>query len=104
MNLDFFAELPCISRGYFRSDEGKMVNSQYWEASHPQLSHLPQLPHPLAAPKVQVMPAHQINPMHVDSDPLANEEDKDKFKCLYLLVETAVAVRQREKEQGNVEA
>lgn len=23
---------------------------------------------------------------------------KDKFKCLYLLVETAVAVRQREKD------
>ncbi|XP_055379648.1 uncharacterized protein LOC129610891 isoform X2 [Condylostylus longicornis] len=27
---------------------------------------------------------------------------KDKFKCLYLLVETAVAVRQREKEQEDV--
>lgn len=29
-------------------------------------------------------------------------DDKDKFKCLYLLVETAVAVRQREKEQEDV--
>lgn len=29
-------------------------------------------------------------------------DDKDKFKCLYLLVETAVAVRQREKEQDDV--
>ncbi|XP_055625673.1 ras guanine nucleotide exchange factor P-like isoform X2 [Toxorhynchites rutilus septentrionalis] len=29
-------------------------------------------------------------------------DDKDQFKCLYLLVETAVAVRQREKEQDDV--
>ncbi|XP_055379646.1 uncharacterized protein LOC129610891 isoform X1 [Condylostylus longicornis] len=29
-------------------------------------------------------------------------DEKDKFKCLYLLVETAVAVRQREKEQEDV--
>lgn len=29
-------------------------------------------------------------------------DDKDKFKCLYLLVETAVAVRQREKEQEDI--
>lgn len=29
-------------------------------------------------------------------------DGKDKFKCLYLLVETAVAVRQREKEQDDV--
>lgn len=28
-------------------------------------------------------------------------DDKDKFKCLYLLVETAVAVRQKEKEQDD---
>lgn len=47
------------------------------------------------SPKVQVLPANQIEP---DSASL-EDEDKDKFKCLYLLVETAVAVRQREKEQ-----
>lgn len=29
-------------------------------------------------------------------------DDKDKFKCLYLLVDTAVAVRQNEKEQEDV--
>ncbi|CAH0726320.1 unnamed protein product, partial [Brenthis ino] len=29
-------------------------------------------------------------------------EDRDQFKCLYLLVETAVAVRQREKEQERI--
>ncbi|RZC38005.1 vismay [Asbolus verrucosus] len=87
------------------SDEGPITTNQYWTAPHPQLSHLPQLPHPLTTPKVQVMPAHQINPLHTETDPLGttDEEDKDKFKCLYLLVETAVAVRQREKEQGNVQ-
>ncbi|ERL91329.1 hypothetical protein D910_08661 [Dendroctonus ponderosae] len=47
------------------------------------------------SPKVQVMPANQIEPGALMND----EEDKEKFKCLYLLVETAVAVRQREKEQ-----
>lgn len=31
--------------------------------------------------------------------PSRADGDQDKFKCLYLLVETAVAVRQREKEQ-----
>ncbi|XP_063367585.1 uncharacterized protein LOC134655998 [Cydia amplana] len=54
---------------------------------HPQLAHLPQLPHPLR--RVQVVPAER-------------EGDSDKFKCLYLLVETAVAVRQREKEQEDL--
>ncbi|XP_035446593.1 pre-B-cell leukemia transcription factor 2-like isoform X7 [Spodoptera frugiperda] len=57
-----------------------------WQAlAHPQLAHLPQLPHPLRARRMQVVPRL--------------EGDQDKFKCLYLLVETAVAVRQREKEQ-----
>ncbi|XP_061721809.1 uncharacterized protein LOC133528437 [Cydia pomonella] len=54
---------------------------------HPQLAHLPQLPHPLR--RVQVVPAER-------------DGDSDKFKCLYLLVETAVAVRQREKEQEDL--
>ncbi|KAI8425405.1 hypothetical protein MSG28_007155 [Choristoneura fumiferana] len=54
---------------------------------HPQLAHLPQLPHPLR--RVQVVPAER-------------EGERDKFKCLYLLVETAVAVRQREKEQEDL--
>lgn len=31
--------------------------------------------------------------------PGSEDGDRDQFKCLYLLVETAVAVRQREKEQ-----
>ncbi|XP_066143365.1 homeobox protein TGIF2LX-like [Euwallacea fornicatus] len=46
------------------------------------------------SPKVQVVPANQIEPDHMMID-----EEKDKFKCLYLLVETAVAVREREKQQ-----
>lgn len=56
---------------------------------HPQLAHLPQLPHPLRTRRLQVVPR-------------AAEGERDKFKCLYLLVETAVAVRQREKEQEEV--
>ncbi|CAH2042723.1 unnamed protein product, partial [Iphiclides podalirius] len=54
---------------------------------HPQLAHLPQLPHPLRR-RLQVVPSSA-----------AADGERDKFKCLYLLVETAVAVRQREKEQ-----
>ncbi|XP_063626508.1 iroquois-class homeodomain protein IRX-5-like [Cydia splendana] len=56
---------------------------------HPQLAHLPQLPHPLRTRRLQVVPS-------------SSEGERDKFKCLYLLVETAVAVRQREKEQEEV--
>lgn len=63
---------------------------------HPQLAHLPQLPHPLAR-RVQVVGTPT-------SAPPAAPADRDKFKCLYLLVETAVAVRQREKEQEEVPA
>ncbi|KAJ8729704.1 hypothetical protein PYW08_001285 [Mythimna loreyi] len=60
-----------------------------WQAlAHPQLAHLPQLPHPLRARRMQVVPRSR-----------RSEVEQDKFKCLYLLVETAVAVRQREKEQ-----
>ncbi|GBP50495.1 Homeobox protein AKR [Eumeta japonica] len=59
---------------------------------HPQLAHLPQLPHPLR--RLQVVPAGAVAG--------GAEAERDKFKCLYLLVETAVAVRQREKEQEEV--
>ncbi|CAH0550904.1 unnamed protein product [Brassicogethes aeneus] len=88
-----------------RGSDVKLAGDDYWNsAPHPQLAHLPQLPHPLSNPKVQVMPAHQVNTL-LPSDPLASSdgEDKDKFKCLYLLVETAVAVRQREKEQEDTQ-
>lgn len=54
-------------------------------------------------PKVQVMPVHSVNYQSNSTTDgglsSSDTEDKDKFKCLYLLVETAVAVRQREKEQ-----
>lgn len=93
---------------YFNSTDettqSKNAND-YWSVPHPQLAHLPQLPHPLSNPKVQVMPAHPVTPMLPSSPPPTPPqaaEDKDKFKCLYLLVETAVAVRQREKEQEDV--
>lgn len=93
-NLIFFTSSP---------QEEELVSSGYWSSPHPQLAHLPQLPHPLAHPKVQVMPAHPTSPSLPPSSPPTPPEgdDRDKFKCLYLLVETAVAVRQREKEQNN---
>ncbi|CAH1977344.1 unnamed protein product [Acanthoscelides obtectus] len=84
------------------SPEEKM-SSDYWGAPHPQLAHLPQLSHPMSNnPKVQVMPAHNVDQL---ADPLTDPaiDEKDKFKCLYLLVETAVAVRQREKEQEDTQ-
>ncbi|KAG5885562.1 hypothetical protein JTB14_003761 [Gonioctena quinquepunctata] len=89
------------SRG---NSEEKLANSDYWNVSHPQLSHLPQLPHPLSStPKVQVMPTHPVD-APTSPDPLTTDSgEDDKFKCLYLLVETAVAVRQREKEQGDTQ-
>ncbi|XP_050682683.1 iroquois-class homeodomain protein IRX-3-like isoform X2 [Leptidea sinapis] len=42
----------------------------------------------------------QAQPAKRRSHKVKEGVEKDKFKCLYLLVETAVAVRQREKEQG----
>lgn len=92
-------------RGSVEDEKATGGGGDYWSSSHPQLAHLPQLPHPLTNPKVQVMPAHSIGPMLPSSPPPTppEGEDKDKFKCLYLLVETAVAVRQREKEQEDVQ-
>lgn len=82
----------------------EIISADYWSAPHPQLAHLPQLPHPLVHPKVQVMPVHPSSPDMSSSPPPTppEEEDREKFKCLYLLVETAVAVRQREKEQSGI--
>ncbi|CAG9862423.1 unnamed protein product [Phyllotreta striolata] len=79
--------------------DDKNGSSDYWNT--PQLAHLPQMPHSLSNPKVQVIPTHPVNEL-MSTDPLEGE-DKDKFKCLYLLVETAVAVRQREKEQSDTQ-
>ncbi|XP_023029601.1 vismay isoform X2 [Leptinotarsa decemlineata] len=79
--------------------------TEYWSAPHQQLSHMPQVAHPMiATPKVQVMPTHPMG-APPSPDPLRTDqaEDDDKFKCLYLLVETAVAVRQREKEQNDAQ-
>ncbi|CAG9830189.1 unnamed protein product [Diabrotica balteata] len=78
------------------NNEGNFGSTDYW---NPQLT---QMTHTLSAPKVQVMPAHPVNDL-IQADPLATDEDKDKFKCLYLLVETAVAVRQREKERNDIQ-
>ncbi|CAK1603553.1 unnamed protein product [Parnassius mnemosyne] len=42
-------------------------------------------------------------PLNTQVVPGNTELERDKFKCLYLLVETAVAVRQREKEQEQIQ-
>lgn len=76
---------------------------------------------PIGLSRVQVMPAHPSTVIKQDPNDNTNNsvtvpgqtttghivkgvirDDKDKFKCLYLLVETAVAVRQREKEQDDL--
>ncbi|XP_050296827.1 homeobox protein TGIF2LX-like isoform X2 [Anthonomus grandis grandis] len=81
--------------GPLTSEHIYVNNKAYDDGTYGQQQQLVQ---PSPVPKVQVVPANQIEP-----DPLMSEtdgEEKDgKFKCLYLLVETAVAVRQREKEQ-----
>lgn len=77
-----------------------MVTDNYWNSSHSQLAHLPQLPHSLSNSKLQVLPSHNLT-LSNSPPPNPPESDRDKFKCLYLLVETAVAVRQLEKEQGD---
>lgn len=73
-----------------RTSEGEEGGGAGGSGGHPQLAHLPQLPHPLRR-RLQMVPATA-----------SGEGERDKFKCLYLLVETAVAVRQREKEAEEV--
>lgn len=81
----------------------KLIKNNYWNVSHPQLAHLPQLPHPLKYEKVQVIPAHNIENLQTTSSTSSDYEDKEKFRNLYLLVETAVAVREREREREKMQ-
>ncbi|KAK4884461.1 hypothetical protein RN001_000732 [Aquatica leii] len=86
--------------------EELIVADDYWNSTHPQLTHLPQLPHPfsVANSKVQIKQAPTLGTIRTSSPQVLPPlpEDDDKFKCLRILVETAVAVRQREKEQGEI--
>ncbi|XP_063628174.1 uncharacterized protein LOC134799663 [Cydia splendana] len=83
------------------SEEIDVVGNSKLDAGgwHPQLAHLPQLPHPLR--RVQVSPPPPVA-VELEVATTDIDGDSDKFKCLYLLVETAVAVRQREKEQEDL--
>ncbi|KAF5275224.1 hypothetical protein FQR65_LT04258 [Abscondita terminalis] len=86
-------------------DEELIGSDDFWISGHPQLKHLPQLPHPfsVATSKVQIKPAQPLGTIRTTAPQiLPPAEDDDKFKCLRILVETAVAVRQREKEQGDI--
>lgn len=88
-----------------RTEEKEMEETEYWTTEA--------IPSTSSSSRVQVMPAHgqeiftnsQVVLMN-GQDPLTLEEqaemmkaNKDKFKCLYLLVETAIAVRHREKDR-----
>lgn len=69
--------------------------------------------------RVQVMPAQQDDAIYLSNSQvvLMNGDDaltldeqadimranKDKFKCLYLLVETAIAMRQRDSDQQEIQ-
>ncbi|XP_076283898.1 uncharacterized protein LOC143210685 isoform X4 [Lasioglossum baleicum] len=78
-------------------DESSMTNeAPYWSAPRQHLIQTPDVQH-----ETEVYSTHNAHSPHTDETPPPTppEEDKDKFKCLYLLVEAAVAVRQQEKER-----
>lgn len=85
----------CLSRNL----EDQFSSSEYWTPPQSQIPQLQQLL--VSSPKVQVVPTSAVDTL--SSDPLSlDDDDKDDFKCSYLLVETAVAVRQREQEQTHL--
>uniref|UniRef100_A0A1L8DIG9 Putative transcription factor meis1 n=1 Tax=Nyssomyia neivai TaxID=330878 RepID=A0A1L8DIG9_9DIPT len=109
--------------GYWSSSHPHLAHLP--QLPHPLTSSTPTVPVGLS--RVQVMPAHPSPVLQQNSDSNSSinnnttsgtqigggnhvtkatinmlRRNKDKFKCLYLLVETAVAVRQREKEQDDV--
>lgn len=94
-----------LFRSIRRTEEEEIEETEYWTEAGTSTG---------SSSRVQVMPAHgQAESIFSNSqvvlmngqDPLTLEEqaemmkaNKDKFKCLYLLVETAIAVRHREKD------
>lgn len=81
--------------------EELIVADDYWNSTQAQITSLPQLQHTFSVSnsKVQILPSHSLGSM---SSAVSKSDDEDKFKCLRILVETAVAVRQREKEQEDI--
>ncbi|KAF5291329.1 hypothetical protein FQA39_LY03480 [Lamprigera yunnana] len=55
---------------------------------------------PMSSPFASTSTDPLLSQCRPDSPP--DELDKDKYKCLHFLVETAVAVRKREKENENI--
>lgn len=83
---------------FFRDDDESSMRNEapYWSAPRQHLIQTPDVQH-----ETEVYSTHNAHSPHTDETPPPTppEEDKDKFKCLYLLVEAAVAVRQQEKER-----
>ncbi|KAF5291321.1 hypothetical protein FQA39_LY03472 [Lamprigera yunnana] len=98
----FSSEEHPASRGI--ECEELIIANDYWDSSHAQITRLPQLPHtfPVTNSKVHIKPPQTLGTIQTTSPMLSTPEDEDKFRCLRILVETAVAVRQREKEQEDV--
>ncbi|KAB0803878.1 hypothetical protein PPYR_00848 [Photinus pyralis] len=69
------------------------------EPLYSQLAHTPKFSQQLfnSHPKVIVLPALSIEPMHLSTRP-SHPPDEEKFKYLRMLSETAVAVQERERE------
>lgn len=65
----------------------------YWSAPRQHLTTTPDVQH-----ETEVYSS--LSPHSDETPPPTPEEDKDKFQCFYLLVETAVAIRQQEKERN----
>ncbi|KAK5648318.1 hypothetical protein RI129_003210 [Pyrocoelia pectoralis] len=84
--------------------EELIVADDYWNSTQAQITSLPQLQHTFSVTnsKVQILPSHSLGTILTSSHALPKPDDEDKFKCLRILVETAVAVRQREKEQEDI--
>ncbi|CAG9764062.1 unnamed protein product [Ceutorhynchus assimilis] len=65
-----------------------------------------QVQQPIPLPGVNQSGAKVVTertPQFVPEPAMTEEEEREKFKCLYLLVETAVAVRKREEAHNNLD-
>ncbi|KAK2582650.1 hypothetical protein KPH14_004929 [Odynerus spinipes] len=77
-------------------DSSIVSEAAYWSAPRQHLTTTPSVQH-----ETEVYSTHNAHNPRTDETPPPTppEEDKDKFKCLYLLVEAAVAVRQQEEKE-----
>lgn len=89
------------------SVQKEMNNDSEWNtAAQSHLNSGPQMAqsYVINNKNVEVVPANTVDPLlsQCRSVTPTEEMDKDKYKCLHFLVETAVAVRKREKEKESL--